>query len=399
MTASLQRRVLTMNRGSSTLKSAVYEAGGSEELLLSITVDESGVSGSHLRIQEPNGTALLNSLVDSERPSAALETMFAWLDQRGFLSQIGAVGHRLVHGGSKYAEPQRITPQFLSDVEQLVPLDPDHMPAAIRGIKFIAEKLPDLPQVACFDTAFHRSLPKVARMYALPRAFYDQGIVRYGFHGLSYEYIMRELQTLERERSNGRVIIAHLGSGASVVAVKEGKSVDTSMGFTPLEGLVMSTRSGDVDPGALLYLLEQKKISAKELDTILNKKSGLLGVSAKSGDMRVLLGEMQRDPRAEEAVDLFCYRVKIYIGAYAAVLGGLDLLVFAGGIGEHAPLVRERICDGLEFLGIHLGGPGNEGNAALVSAPQSRVKVRVINTNEDLMIVRHVRSVLGWNNA
>ena len=381
------------------MKSALYEAGGSEELLLSIIVDQSGISGSRLKIEDRNGTTLLNSLVDSEQPNAALETMFAWLDQRGFLSQIGAVGHRLVHGGSKYAEPQRITPQFLSDVEQLVPLDPDHMPAATRGIKFIAEKLPDLPQVACFDTAFHRSLPKVARMYALPRAFYDQGIVRYGFHGLSYEYIMRELETLERERSNGRVIIAHLGSGASIVAVKEGKSVDTSMGFTPLEGLVMSTRSGDVDPGALLYLLEQKKISAKELDTILNKKSGLLGVSAKSGDMRVLLGEMQRDPRAEEAVDLFCYRVKIYIGAYAAVLGGLDLLVFAGGIGEHAPLVRERICDGLEFLGIHLGGPGNEGNAALVSAPQSRVKVRVINTNEDLMIVRHVRSVLGWNNA
>ena len=186
--------------------------------------------------------------------------MFAWLDEHGFLSQIGAAGHRLVHGGSQYAEPERITPKFLSDVEQLVPLDPDHLPAAIRGIKFIAEKFPDLPQVACFDTAFHRSLPKVARMYALPRAFYDQGIVRYGFHGLSYEYIMRELQTLEGERSNGRVIIAHLGSGASMVAVKEGKSVDTSMGFTPLEGLVMSTRSGDVDPGALLYLLEQKKV-------------------------------------------------------------------------------------------------------------------------------------------
>jgi len=279
------------------------------------------------------------------------------------------------------------------------PLDPDHMPAAIRGIKFIAEKFPELPQVACFDTAFHRSLPKVARMYALPRAFYDQGIVRYGFHGLSYEYIMRELQTLERERSNGRVIIAHLGSGASVVAVKEGKSVDTSMGFTPLEGLVMSTRSGDVDPGALLYLLEQKNISTKELDTILNKKSGLQGVSAKSGDMRVLLDEMQTDVHAEEAVNLFCYRVKKYIGAYTAVLGGLDLLVFAGGIGEHAPLVRERICDGLDFLGIRLDGRGNEANEALISAPQSRVKVRVINTNEDLMIVRHVRSVLGWDNA
>ena len=399
MTASLQRRVFTMNRGSSTLKSALYEGGNREELLLSITADASGVSGTHLKIEEPNGNALLNSLVDSEEPNAALETMFAWLDQQGFLSQIGAAGHRLVHGGSKYAQPERITPQFLSDVTQLVPLDPDHMPAAIRGIKFIAEKFPDLPQVACFDTAFHRSLPKVARMYGLPRAFYDQGIVRYGFHGLSYEYIMRELKTLEGELSKGRVIIAHLGSGASIVAVREGKSVDTSMGFTPLEGLVMSTRSGDVDPGALLYLLEQKKISAKELDTTLNKKSGLLGVSAKSGDMRVLLDEMQKDVHAEEAVNLFCYRVKKYIGAYAAVLGGLDVLVFAGGIGEHAPLVRKRICDGLEFLGIRLDGPGNEANAALISAPKSRAKIRVINTNEDLMIVRHVRSVLGWANG
>jgi len=399
VTASLQRRVFTMNRGSSTLKSALYEGGNREELLLSITADASGVSGTHLKIEEPNGNALLNSLVDSEEPNAALETMFAWLDQQGFLSQIGAAGHRLVHGGSKYAQPERITPQFLSDVTQLVPLDPDHMPAAIRGIKFIAEKFPDLPQVACFDTAFHRSLPKVARMYGLPRAFYDQGIVRYGFHGLSYEYIMRELKTLEGELSKGRVIIAHLGSGASIVAVREGKSVDTSMGFTPLEGLVMSTRSGDVDPGALLYLLEQKKISAKELDTTLNKKSGLLGVSAKSGDMRVLLDEMQKDVHAEEAVNLFCYRVKKYIGAYAAVLGGLDVLVFAGGIGEHAPLVRKRICDGLEFLGIRLDGPGNEANAALISAPKSRAKIRVINTNEDLMIVRHVRSVLGWANG
>jgi acetate kinase len=399
VTASLQRRVLTMNRGSSTLKSALYEARNPEELLLSITVDESGFSGRHLRIQEPSGTTLLNSLVDAEQPSAALETMFAWLDEHGFLSQIGAAGHRLVHGGSQYTQPQRITPQFLSEVEHLVPLDPDHMPAAIRGIKFIAEKFPELPQVACFDTAFHRSLPKVARMYALPRALYDEGIVRYGFHGLSYEYIMRELQALEGERANGRVIIAHLGSGASIVAIKEGKSVDTSMGFTPLEGLVMSTRPGDVDPGALLYLLEQKKIPAKELNTILNKKSGLLGVSAKSGDMRVLLDEMQKDPLAEEAVELFCYRVKKYIGAYAAVLGGLDLLVFAGGIGEHAPAVRERICDGLDFLGIRLDGPGNEGNEALISAAQSRVKLRVIKTNEDLMIVRHVRSVLGWANG
>ncbi len=398
VTAPLRRRVLTMNRGSSTLKSALYEGGNREELLLSITVDQSAVSRGQLKIEEPSGTTLLNSVVDSKQPNAPLETMFAWLDEHGFLSQIGVVGHRLVHGGPQYAQPQRITSQFLSDIEQLVPLDPDHLPAAIRGITFIAEKFPEFPQVACFDTAFHSSLPKVARMYALPRSFYDQGIVRYGFHGLSYEYIMRELQTLEGELSKGRVIIAHLGSGASLVAVKEGKSMDTSMGFTPLEGLVMSARSGDVDPGALIYLLEQKKVAAKELSTILNKKSGLLGVSAKSGDMRLLLEEMEQDVRAEEAVNLFCYRAKKYIGAYAAVLGGLDLLVFAGGIGEHAPVVRQRICDGLDFLGIRLDSPGNEASEALISAPRSRVRVRVINTNEDLMIVRHVRSVLGWAN-
>jgi len=284
-------------------------------------------------------------------------------------------------------------------MEQLVPLDPDHMPAAIRGIQFVAGKFPELPQVACFDTAFHSSLPKVARMYALPRRLYDQGILRYGFHGLSYEYVMRELQTLEGKLGNGRVIIAHLGSGASMVAVKDGKSIDTSMGFTPLEGLVMGARSGDVDPGALLYLLERKKMPAHELNMLLNKESGLLGVSGISGDMRTLLEKMDQDPRAAEAVDLFCYRAKKYVGAYAAVLGGLDVLVFAGGIGEHAPAVRKRICDGLEFLGIRLDLASNDANAALISPPESRVRVRVIKTNEDLMIVRHVRSALGWGNA
>ena len=236
-------------------------------------------------------------------------------------------------------------------------------------------------------------------MYALPRRLSDQGILRYGFHGLSYEYVMGELQSLEGKLANGRVIIAHLGSGASMVAVKEGKSIDTSMGLTPLEGLVMATRSGDVDPGLLLYLLEQKKISAKEMNTLVNKESGLLGVSETSGDVRVLLDKMHQDARAAEALDLFCYRAKKYIGAYAAVLGGLDVLVFAGGIGEHAPVVRKRICDGLDFLGIRLDTSCNEANAALISSPESRVKVRVIKTNEDLMIVRHVLSALGWTNA
>jgi acetate kinase len=388
-----------MNRGSATLKSALYETGNHDQLLLSMMVDQAGVSGGRLKIADPSGTVLLDSPVDSGESNAALEVMFAWLGEHDFLSRLAAAGHRLVQGGPRYRDPQRITPEFLSEIEQFVPLDPDHTPAAKGGIQFIAGKFPELPQVACFDTAFHSSLPKVARMYALPRRLYDQGIVRYGFHGLSYEYVMRELHALEGDLANGRVIIAHLGSGASMVAVKEGKSIDTSMGFTPLEGLVMSTRSGDVDPGALVYLLDQKKMSAKELNTLVSKESGLLGVSGTSGDVRVLLSQMHQDARSAEALDLFCYRAKKYIGAYAAVLGGLDVLVFAGGIGENAPVVREQICDGLNFLGVRLDTPCNEANAALISHSESRVKVRVIKTNENLMIVRHVLSALGWANA
>jgi len=388
-----------MNRGSATLKAALYEAGDHEAPQLSMTVDQAGSSGDRLKITDPRGAALLDSPVDPSDPDIALEVMFAWLGGHEFLSGLAAAGHRLVHGGSRYREPQRITPEFLTEIEQLIPLDPDHMPAAIRGIKFIAKKFPELPQVACFDTAFHTSLPKVARMYALPGNLYDQGILRYGFHGLSYEYVMGELRELEGKIARGRVIIAHLGNGASMVAVKDGESIDTSMGFTPLEGLVMGTRSGDVDPGLLLYLLEQKKMSAKEMSTMLNKESGLLGVSETSGDMRNLLDKMQQDSRAGEAVELFCYRAKKYIGAYAAVLGGLDVLVFAGGIGERAPVVRKGICDGLDFLGVRLDAPSNEANAALISSPASGVKVRVIKTNEDLMIVRHVLSKLGWTNS
>jgi acetate kinase len=268
------------------------------------------------------------------------------------------------------------------------------MSAAIQGIRFVTRTFPNLPQVACFDTAFHSSLPKVARMYALPRRFYEQGIFRYGFHGLSYEYIMQELRKIDPARAAGRVIIAHLGSGASMVALRDGKSMDTSMGFTPLEGLVMSTRSGDVDPGVLLYLLGHEKMSPHEINTLLNKKSGLLGASEATGDMRDLLEKASQDVRAADAVDLFCYRTKKYLGAYAAVLGGLDGLVFTGGIGERAPAIRERICEGLDFLGIRLDAALNGANAPIISSGESRVNVRVIETNEDLMLVRHVVAVL-----
>jgi acetate kinase len=388
-----------MNRGSATLKSALYEVGDRNELLLSIKVDQAGVSGGRLKIADPDGSFLLDSPVDFSESGDALEILFAWLGEHGFLSRLAAVGHRLVHGGARFRDPLRITREFFPEIAQVVPLDPDHLSMAIRGIQFVAGKFPDLPQVACFDTAFHKSLPKVARMYALPRRLYDQGILRYGFHGLSYEYIMSELQGLEGMLASGRVIIAHLGSGASMAAVKDGKSVDTSMGFTPLEGLVMSTRSGDIDPGALLYLLEHKQMSAKEMDALLNKESGLLGVSGASADMRILVDKMNQDVQSAEAVELFCYRAKKFIGAYAAVLGGLDMLVFTGGVGEHAPAVRRGICHGLEFLGIRLDLLQNETNAPLISLPEGLVKVRVIKTNEDLMIVRHVLSTLGWTKS
>ncbi|MGB6198711.1 MAG: acetate/propionate family kinase [Candidatus Acidiferrales bacterium] len=401
MTETNQKRILTMNTGSATFKSALYEIGDAENLLVSISADHAGGTGTRLTIADATGNVLLESTLNSRDSSAPFDAMVSWLSEHGHLAGLAAAGHRLVHGGPRYKDPQRVTPEFLADIRALIPLDPDHMPAAIRGIEFVAGQFPDLPQVACFDTAFHSGLPRVARMYALPRRFYDQAIVRYGFHGLSYEYVMRELSELEGSLANGRVIVAHLGSGASMAAIKNGKSIDTSMGFTPLEGLVMATRSGDVDPGAVLYLLagQQKKMSEVELDTLLNKQSGLLGVSETSGDMRALLDTMHKDERAADAVNLFCYRAKKYIGAYTAAIGGLDVLVFTGGIGEHAPAVRARICDGLDFLGIRLDAARNEANAALISAPESRVKVRVIQTNEDLMIARHVVSTLGWANT
>ena len=377
------------------MKSTLYEVGVRNEMVLAISVAYSGGASARLKITDANGTTLLDSSVKGTDSTAALETMFAWLDKRQYLSGLKAAGHRLVHGGARYTEPQRITPKFLTALKKLVPLDPDHLPAAIRGIQFVAKKFPKLAQVACFDTAFHSSLPTVAKMYALPRRYYDKGVRRYGFHGLSFEYIVGELRKLDVKLAAGRVIVAHLGSGASMVALQDGKSVDTSMGFMPLEGLVMSARSGDVDPGLLLYLFAEKKMPAKAAGALLNKQSGLLGVSGTTGDMRELQEKSKQDPHAAEAIDLFCYRAKKYIGAYAAALGGLDALVFTGGIGEHAPAIRERICSGLDFLGIHLDTGQNATNAPVISASDSRVNVRVMQTNEDLMIVRHVITVLG----
>jgi len=383
-----------MNQGSSTLKAALYEVRRGEELLLSVAIDEPRNAKGELKIADSHGKTIFQSKVKRSPPVAALDLTFRFLAEHGYTSDLAAVGHRLVHGGPRYQTPQRITGKVLKELERLIPLDPEHLPQAIRDIRFVTKKFPHLPQVACFDTAFHSSLPQIARIYALPRKLYSDGIRRYGFHGLSYEYIMEELRTRDAELADRRVIIAHLGNGASMTAVYRGKSMDTSMGLTPLEGLVMGTRSGDVDPGALIYLQSQKRFSPKTLDHLLNKESGLLGVSGLSGDMRELLHKSSTDTRAAAAVDLFCYRAKKYVGAYAAALGGLDILVFAGGIGEHASAVRERICLGLNFLGIELDAKQNRANAPVISKSRSRVKVRVIQTDEDRMIVRHVLNVL-----
>jgi acetate kinase len=389
-------RILTMNRGSATLKATLYRIGAIEKRELSISVDRANSSGGRVTIADSEGKSLLDREAEQGNPDAALNVVFDWLGQHGYLADLSAAGHRIVHGGSQFTEPQRVTPGFLAQLEALLPLDPDHLPQAISGIRFVSQKLPNLPQIACFDTAFHSGLPALARMYAIPRRLYDEGVRRYGFHGLSYEYVLREARSFDGPLAEGRVIIAHLGNGASMVALQSGKSVDTSMGFTPLEGLVMGTRSGDVDPGALIYLLEQGKMSPEDLSKALNKGSGLLGISGSSEDMRDLLDKSPGDAHAAEAVDLFCYRAKKYIGAYAAALGGLDLLVFTGGIGEHAAPVREKICAGLEFLGVQLDPSRNHSNAPIISRTDAAVKVRVIETNEDLMIARHVLAALGW---
>jgi acetate kinase len=322
-----------------------------------------------------------------------------WLEeQNGFASAL-AVGHRVVHG-MKHIEPEVVTRELLDELHRLRPYDPDHLPREIELIEAFRQRRPKLPQVACFDTAFHRTMPRVAKLLPIPRRFDAKGVQRYGFHGLSYAYLMEELVRLgDPAATKGRVILAHLGNGASLAAVRDGKSIDTSMGFTPTAGLVMSTRSGDLDPGLAPYLARTEQITAKQFYEMVNYQSGLLGVSEISPDMRDLLGQEAADVRAAEAVALFCYQAKKWIGSFAAALGGLDTLIFAGGIGENAPLVRARICDGLGFLGIELNETCNAENAAIISTDTSPATVRVIRTDEELMIARSVCRVLGLSGA
>jgi acetate kinase len=287
---------------------------------------------------------------------------------------------------------------MVAELHQLSPFDPEHLPEEILLTEAFQRRFPDLPQVACFDTAFHHDLPRVAQLLPIPRRYEAQGVRRYGFHGLSYEFLIGELARLAgTEAAQGRIILAHLGNGASLAAVRDGKSIDTSMSFTPIAGVPMSTRSGDLDPGLVWYLARTDKMSVKQFNEMVNFQSGLLGVSETSSDMRDLLDHETRDVRAAEAVAMFCYQVKKWIGAFAAALNGLDTLVFAGGIGENAPTVRARICEGLGFLGIELEDKRNATNEGVISTVASRVMVRVIHTDEELIIARSVCRVLKLN--
>jgi acetate kinase len=389
-------RILTINGGSSSIKFALFDASDSLRRILDGGIERIGLPEAIFRIKGLDEADNFSRSIRAPDHKVAVGVLMDWIEQRSGRDPLTAVGHRVVHGGPKYYKPQRITAEMITELKHLSPFDPDHMPEEILLTEAFHRRFPDLPQVACFDTAFHHDLPRVAQMLPIPRRYEAQGVRRYGFHGLSYEFLMEELTRLAGpDVAQGRVILAHLGNGASLAAVRNGKSVDTSMSFTPTAGVPMSTRTGDLDPGLVWYLARTEKMSARQFNEMVNFRSGLLGISETSSDMRDLLEHETREVRAAEAVALFCYQVKKWIGAFAAALGGVETLVFSGGIGENAPPVRARICDGLGFLGIELDEKHNAANAGVISLASSRVVVRVIRTNEEQMIAETVCQVLG----
>lgn len=387
--------ILAINGGSSSIRFALYLAGGVPERRLYGKIDRIGVSGTNLTFKDSAGKAQESRVVEAGDHKSAANFLIDWLEEQNDFETIRAVGHRVVYGMT-HSEPERMTPELLDELHRITPYDPEHLPLEIELIETFRSRYPALEQLACFDTAFHRTMPRVASLLPIPRRYEAAGVRRYGFHGLSYEYLMEELVRFgDPAAMKGRVILAHLGNGASLAAVRNGRSIDTSMGFTPTAGLVMSSRSGDLDPGLVSYLARTEQMSAAQFQVMVNQASGLLGVSETSSDLRDLLALEKEDVRAAEAVALFCYQAKKWIGAFAAALGGLDTLVFTGGIGENAPAVRARICEGLDFLGIELDELQNAANAGLISRPAGLVAVRIIHTDEEQMIARKVCRVLG----
>ena len=383
----MEQTILCLNGGSSSLKFAVYGiSGAGEERVFSGAIEAIGAEGGRAWLRAGDKT-----LSDEKGPfpdhTEAVKTMFATLKAQG-VAKLAAAGHRIVHGGPKFAAPQQIDDRLKAALRELIPFAPLHLPSQVAMIEAVAVHFPDLPQVACFDTAFHSRMPEVAQRFALPGKLWEQGIKRYGFHGLSYEYVVSKLGA----ELGQRAVIAHLGNGASMVALRDGVSIDTTMGMTPTGGFMMGTRSGDLDPGVLLHLLGAG-YSAEKLEGLLNHEAGLLGVSGQSSEMKVLLEKRKTERAAALAVQMFCYQARKFVGAFASALGGLDTLVFTGGIGEHAAEVRGEICSGLQHLGVVLDGAANHRNAEVISAAGVGCVVRVVETDEDLMIARHTRSV------
>ncbi|MEO6448912.1 MAG: acetate/propionate family kinase [Burkholderiaceae bacterium] len=386
--------ILVLNGGSSSIRFAVLRATAQLTRVCSGTLNRIGQEDAHLHIDDVDA-GLAQPAIAARDHAEAVGSLVQWLRQQGEADALVAAGHRVVHGMSHF-DPERITPELLADLRRIEPVDPDHLPVEIELVEAVRGVLPDLPQVACFDTQFHRHLPRVAAQLPIPRRFEAQGLRRYGFHGLSYDFLLHELERVAGAKvARGRVILAHLGGGASLAAVRDGRCVDTTMSFTPTAGLVMGTRSGDLDPSLAAYLERSAGVSSAQFLDMVNHESGLLGVSGTSADMRELLAAEADDPHAAEAVALFCYQARKAIGSFAAALGGLDTLVFSGGIGENAPVIRARICDGLQFLGVDVDGSRTPDAHGVISSPTGRVAVHVIRTNEAHVIARAVRDLLA----
>jgi len=390
---------LVLNAGSSSLKFCVYQRPGGESWRLEARGQIEGIGTSpRLAVKDADGESLAKQELNLVRDGRdAVNALAAWLRSNYGGSRVLGVGHRVVHGGARFTGPVVLNSEVLADLRKLVPLAPLHQPYNLAAIEAAFERLPDVPEVACFDTSFHRGQPAVAELIPLPRDLRQAGLQRYGFHGLSYEYIASVLPEVAPQIAEGRVIVAHLGSGASLCALKNGKSVDSTLGFTALDGLCMGTRPGSIDPGVVLHLFKGLNLSAKEVETLLYKKSGLIGISGISNDMRDLLG--RTEPEARLAVDYFVYRAAKEIGALTAVLGGIDGLVFTAGIGENSTEIRRRICEASAWLGIELDASANDKRGPQISTSRSKVSAWVIPTNEELMIARHTGSLLGLAKA
>ncbi len=387
---------LVLNAGSSSLKFCVYRRPQVESWRLEARGQIEGIGTSpRLSVKDAAGEKLADQKLDEKVRDGrgAIDALASWLRSKYGGARVLGVGHRVVHGGARYARPVVVTREVLKELYELSPLAPLHQPYNLAAIEAVFERLPEVPQVACFDTGFHRGHSAVAELVPLPREIRESGLQRYGFHGLSYEYIASVLPEVAPEIARARVIVAHLGSGASLCALTEGKSVENTLGFTALDGLCMGTRPGSVDPGVVLYLFQNLGLSAKEVERVLYKKSGLLGISGISNDMRDLLG--RNEPEARLAVDYFVFRAAKEIGALAAVLGGVDGLVFTAGIGENSAEIRKRICEASAWLGVALDVGANARGGPRISSPQSKVSAWVIPTNEELMIARHTGSLLG----